>query len=197
MNQKKVWDNIAESWSNFRQKPEKRAEELADRWKPGIVLDVGCGNCRNLLPFYNKKFKCYGVDFSNNMLKQAKLYMSKNNFKVVLKLGNATKLPHNNNSFDYVICFLMLHHLENHERGIKEIYRVLKNKGQAYISVWNKLQPKFLLRGKETYVGWGKEKRYYHFISFLEMRKLLKKYNFNILESRLLGKNLEFLVEKN
>lgn len=195
MNQKKIWNNIAEKWSNFRQKPEKKAVELSKIWKPGKILDVGCGNCRNLIPF--KKFDCYGIDFSENMIDESKKYISKKNIKVNLKIGDINKLPFKDNSFDYVIAFAMLHHLKNPEIGVKEIHRVLKKKGQAYISIWNKMQLRFLFRKKETYVNFGKEKRYYHFISFLEMRRLLKKYDFKILNSKLLGRNLEFLVEKN
>ena len=195
MKEEKVWNNIAENWSNFRQKPERKAEELVKLWKPGKILDVGCGNCRNLLPF--SKFNCYGVDFSEEMIKESKKYVNKKNMKVNLKVGNVSKLPYKGKSFDYVISFAMLHHLKNPERGVKEINRVLKFGGRAYISIWNKLQLKFLFKKKETYVKFGKEKRYYHFISFLKMRKLLKKNGFNILQSKLLSKNLEFLLEKN
>ena len=194
MSRQQVWNSIAEKWSNFRQKPEKKSEKLAKLWKPGKILDVGCGNCRNLLPF--SKFDCYGIDFSENMIKEAEKYIAKNNMKVNLKIGDAIKLPYKDKSFDYVISFAMLHHLKNHEILIKEINKILKNNGQAYIGVWNKLQLKFLFKRKETYVKFGKEKRYYHFISFFEMRRFLKKYNFKILDSKMFGKNLEFLVEK-
>src|SRR3989344_8576203 len=89
-NQNKVWNNIAEKWSNFRQKPEKTAVELSKLWKPGKILDVGCGNCRNLFPF--SKFDCYGVDFSENMIKEAKKFVSKKNMKVNLQVGDVPKL---------------------------------------------------------------------------------------------------------
>ena len=196
MDQKKVWNRIAESWSNFRQKPEKKTFELSEKWKPGKILDVGCGNCRNLLPFYEKRFDCYGIDFSENMIREAKKYISKKNMKVNLKIGDITKLPFKDKCFDNIISFAVLHHLKNPEDGIREIRRILKANGKAYISIWNKLQLKFLFRKKETYISWGKEKRYYHFISFWEMKNLLKRYNFKILNSKLLGRNLEFLVEK-
>ena len=197
MNQRRVWNKIAQSWNNFRQIPEKKAEDLADEWEPGKILDLGCGNCRNLLPFYEKNFDCYGIDFSENMIKEAKKYTAKKNMKVNLKIGEITKLPFKDKSFDYVIAFAALHHLKNHENGIKEIHRVLKINGKAYISVWNKMQLKFLFKRKETYIKFRKEKRYYHFISFFEMTRLLKKYNLKVLGSKLFGKNLEFLIEKN
>ncbi len=196
MNQQKLWDNMAKGWSNFRQKPERKAGELAVKFKPGKVLDLGCGNCRNLLPFYERKFDCYGIDFSINMIKEARKFAFKKNMKVNLKKADIARLPFKGNSFDYIIAFAVLHHLKNPEEGIKEIHRVLKINGKAYISVWNKLQLRFLFKRKETYIKFGKEKRYYHFISFFGMRKLLNDYNFNILDSKMFGKNLEFLVER-
>jgi len=120
----------------------------------------------------------------------------KNNFNVKLQTADATKIPYKDKYFDYVLSFAMLHHLKDVNKGVKEIYRVLKAGGQAYITVWNKLQPKFIFSKKETYVKWGKEDRYYHFVSFIELRKILKDNNFTILKSKLLGENLEFLVEK-
>jgi tRNA (uracil-5-)-methyltransferase TRM9 len=194
MSEKKVWDKIAEGWNNFRQRPEKKAIELSKLWKKGKILDVGCGNCRNLKPFV--KLDKYGIDFSDNMIEEAKKFTKKNNFKVNLKVGNVKKLPFKDKQFDYVLSLAMLHHLKDPEKGVKEINRVLKVGGQSYITIWSKLQLKFLFKKRETYVKWGKEKRYYNFISFIKMRKMLKKSGFRILRSKLFGKNLEFLVEK-
>ena len=192
MDQEKVWDKIAKSWSNFRQKPEKNLNSL--NWKKGKILDIGCGNCRNLLPF--KDMECYGIDFSGKMLEEAKKFIKKNNFKVNLKKADMGKLPFKDKSFDYVLSLAVLHHSKNPEKGIKEIYRVLKIRGQAYITIWSKMQLRFLFKKKETYVKLGKEKRYYNFIGFLKLRKMLKSSGFKILRSRMLGKNLEFLVER-
>ena len=113
-----------------------------------------------------------------------------------MKLGDLRKLPYKNESFDYAVSFASLHHLKKPENGVKELSRILKPKGYAYITSWNKLQPKFLLKRKETYIKWGKEERYYHFISFIQMRRMLKQYGFEILKSKLFGKNIEFLVQK-
>ena len=133
MNQNKVWNNIAEKWSNFRQKPEKTAVELSEVWEPGKILDVGCGNCRNLLPF--SKFDCYGVDFSENMIKEAEKFVSKKNMKVTLKVGDVTKIPFKDESFDLIIVSEVLEHLENDAKGISEVYRILRPSGLAFFSV--------------------------------------------------------------
>ena len=196
MNQQQIWNKIAESWNNFRQKPISELKQL--RWKKGKILDVGCGNCRNLLLFRN--LDCYGIDFSKNMLAQANKFTRKHNLKVKLKPAPAEKLPFNPNYFDYVLAIAVLHHLKNPETAIKEIHRVLKPNGEAYITVWNKLQLRFLFKKKETYIPWKQKKqtlyRYYNFIGYFQLKKMLKKNNFKILKSNFFGKNIVFLVKK-
>ena len=99
----------------------------------------------------------------------------------------------------------MLHHIEKakaREKSLKEMYRVLKPKGIAFITVWNKLQWKFFFKPKDDYIGWtikGKTYyRYYHFFSYWELKRLLKEAGFRIIDSSgIFCKNLCFLVQKN
>ncbi|MEM4648100.1 MAG: class I SAM-dependent methyltransferase [Candidatus Pacearchaeota archaeon] len=196
--QEKVWDAIAEQWYHFRQKQfedvSKEIEKLA-KLKKGKILEIGCGNCRNLRTFGEKNFECYGIDFSKEMLKYAKKYCKKYNFKVKLKKARAEKLPFKDNSFDYILNIATLHHLNKKQQieCIKEMRRVLKNGGLALISVWNKKSKK-----KYNYVPWqvkGKKYwRYYYFFTMSELKKLFKKYGFRILKE-IKNKNLILLVK--
>ena len=70
MSQEKVWDKIAEQWHHFRQQKFQPVYDFIENFKPkkGKILEVGCGNARNLIPFAKSGFECYGIDFSNNML---------------------------------------------------------------------------------------------------------------------------------
>ena len=196
MSQKEIWDKIAPSWNNFRQRPQPELKDL--NWKSGKILDIGCGNCRNLLPF--KNLDCYGIDFSSEMIKQAKIFTKKKNFKVKLKQSDMRKIPFKANFFNFILALATLHHLKDPEIAIKEISRVLKKDGEAYITIWNKLQPKFLLKKRETTIPWKQKdqtlNRYYNFIGFIKLRKLLKQNNFTIIKSNMLGKNITFLVKK-
>lgn len=200
-NQEKIWDNLAESWHSFRQRPLKIAEANAKRWKPGRILEIGCGNCRNLLPFSRRGFKCYGVDFSKEMLEYARKYMEKHDFQVEIKKANATSLPFPSKSFDYVLCLATFHHLESDERkkALEEIKRVLKPRGKAIITVWNKLQKRFLFRKKDLMIPWRRRekiyKRYYHLFTAWELSKLLKNHRFKILKHNVFGRKLKFAVQ--
>lgn len=198
INQEEVWDSIAESWNNFRQKP---SEELKDiNWKKGRLIDIGCGNCRNLLQF--KNLELYGIDFSEKMLKQAEKFCKKNNLKVNLKKADMRKIPFKNNYFNYCLCLASMHNLskEDADKTLKEIYRILKENGRCLIFVWNKY-PRFILKRKETLIPWRKKEkvyyRYYYLYSYYEFKGLLKKNNFKILKSgKILSKNITFLIQK-
>src|SRR3989344_2937959 len=196
MNQQEVWNKIAPSWNNFRNQPVKELKNLS--WKKVKILDLGCGNCRNLLPF--KKLQCYGIDFSKEMLKEAKKYSQRRRFKVILKQAEITNIPFKENTFDYILAIAVLHHLKEPEEAIKEIHRTLKVNGEAYITVWNKLQLKFILKKQEVYIPWKKKdetlQRYYNLVNYLKLKKIIKKYNFKILASKFLGKNIIFLIKK-
>jgi len=196
MNQKQVWNKIAPSWNNFRNKPLKELELL--NWKKGKILDLGCGNCRNLLPF--KNLDCYGIDFSEEMLKEAKKFTKKHNFKVKLKEANIEKIPYKNNYFDYILAIATLHHIKEPEKAIKEIHRTLKPNGEAFITIWNKLQLEFIFKKTETYIPWRQKDetllRYYNFISFFKLKKIINNYNFKIISSTFLGKNVIFHIKK-
>lgn len=91
--QQSVWNNIAKSWHGFRQRPIILVETLSVRWKPGKILDVGCGNGRNLIPFLKTGFKGSGLDFSKEMLKNAQELLKKNNLsaRADLKEGERGK----------------------------------------------------------------------------------------------------------
>ena len=202
--QKEIWDEIAAGWTNWRQRPEPVVEKLSKEWKPGKVLDIGCGNCRNLFPFAFAGFECSGMDFSSKMVEIAKENCKRNNVKVNLEIADADKLPYKNSSFDFVISLAVLHHLDTHEKRLKaieEIKRVLKPGGKALITVWNKLQWKFVFKPKDIYVPWNRKGmeylRYYHFFTHWEFIRLAKEAGLKINKSSPpLGKNLQLIVEK-
>jgi ubiquinone/menaquinone biosynthesis C-methylase UbiE len=202
-NQERIWNELSKSWNNFRNKPERTVGYFKDKYAKnlGKIIDLGCGNCRNLIPF--KNFECYGVDFSNEMLKYAKKTANKYNLKIKLIKADLDKLKFKDNFFDYALMAASLHHLQTHEKrlnSLKEVYRILKSNGTAMIIVWNKWQLRFLFRKKDTLIPWKiKNKvyyRYYHLFNYFELRNLLKKVNFEILESKIRKGNIIFIVKK-
>jgi len=202
MNQEKVWDILAESWNNFRQKIyEKELYEL-DWNDNGKILDVGCGNCRNLKPFSH--LQMYGIDFSKEMIKQSKKFAKKHKLNINLKKADMRKIPFKDNFFDYCLCFNAIHLVNKKEasKALKEIHRVLKKDGKCLISVWNRYGIlSFFLTKKEQRIPWRKKDktyyRNYYFYNYLEFRNLLKKNKFKIIRNgEFFNKNIKFLIQK-
>ena len=162
---------------------------LASKWQKGKLLNVGCAHGADFLPFV-KTFELYGVDFSREMLKFARKYSDKFNFAVNLSLADIRHLPYADQSFDWAISVATYHHVrgrEEREAALKELRRVLKPGGEAFITVWNRWQPRFWFNRREMAVPWRKKGqtlyRYYYLFSYSELKKLVKKAGFEIIRS--------------
>jgi tRNA (uracil-5-)-methyltransferase TRM9 len=187
---RQVYDDIAESWYGFRHRSRFSAEldEMANRWQQGKLLNVGCAQGPDFLPFKDR-FELWGVDFSSQMLTLAKKYAAKFNLKVDLILADATCLPYPDNTFDCAIAVAVYHNIRgynNRQMALAELRRVLKPGGEAFITVWNKWQPRFLRRGKEINVPWRSGRktylRYYYLYSYPELRNLLDRCGFSTIK---------------
>jgi tRNA (uracil-5-)-methyltransferase TRM9 len=178
-----VFDQIAESWYRVRHWPllKEELDDLAIRWQSGKLLNVGCAHGPDFLPF-RQGFELWGLDSSPGMLGQAIRYSTKFQFYVNLVAADAVSLPFPDEAFDWVISVAAYHHIKGEkerEKALAELRRVVKSKGEAFITVWNGGQPKFWFRSREQQVPWRlKQKtvyRYYHLFSYSELRKLLVK----------------------
>jgi tRNA (uracil-5-)-methyltransferase TRM9 len=152
-------------------------------------LNVGCGHGPDFLLF-KTAFELYGVDFSAGMLEQARKYAQKFDFTVNLVEADARHLPYADNSFDSAIAVAVYHHIRESEgrlQALRELRRVLRPGGEAFITVWNRRQPKFWFKSKNTLVPWrsGKETfyRYYYLFSYGEIERLARRAGFEILRS--------------
>ncbi len=178
-----VFDQIAESWYRVRHWPLLREEldALAARWQGGNLLNIGCAHGPDFLPF-SHGFELWGLDSSPAMLRQAVRYSTKFKFYVNLVAGDALSLPFPDSTFDWAISVAAYHHIRGKEEraeAFEELKRVLKPKGEAFVTVWNGGQPRFWFKSKEQRVPWRlKEKmvyRYYYLFSYGELRRLLMK----------------------
>ncbi len=135
---------MAPGWYGFRHysifRPE--LEELSRRWQKGRLLNVGSGHGPDFLPFKDR-FDLYGVDFSGEMIRLARRYARKFRFPVNLQVADARNLPFADETFDWAISVAAYHHLKGHQdqlSGLKELRRVLKPGGEAFLTVWNRCQ---------------------------------------------------------
>jgi len=186
-----IFNQIAPGWYNFRHWSIFRSEleALARRWQPGRLLNLGCAHGPDFLPF-RQDFELYGIDFSTEMLKLAQRYSGKFDFTVSLAAADVRCLPYRDGTFDWAVSVATYHHLKDKEerlRALQELRRVLKPGGEAFITVWNRWQPRFWFRRKEIAVPWRTRGRtlyrYYYLFSYGELEKLAKRAGFTVLKS--------------
>jgi ubiquinone/menaquinone biosynthesis C-methylase UbiE len=107
------------------------------------ILEVGCGRgyYEGLLSYLYPTLSVAAIDRSDHYLSIAvKSLASK---RVTFKNADALNLPWKANSFDRVFATEVLEHLPDDERGLSEMYRVLKPGGIAVVTVPNKHYPFF------------------------------------------------------
>jgi tRNA (uracil-5-)-methyltransferase TRM9 len=215
VDQEEVFDRMAPGWYNRRHwsifRPE--LEDLAKRWAGGNLLNIGCGHGADFLPFA-KDFRLNGLDFSAGMLRNGLKYAKKFNFEAALVKGDAAALPFSDKSFDWAVAVATYHHLQSRQSRLQamlELARVMKDGGEAFVTVWNRWQPAFWFRRKEMHVAWRTKEavlqRYYYLFSRGEFESVAREAGFNIVRSyaessyrhRMLrfSKNICLLLSKN
>lgn len=141
-NQAKLYkDQPAASWGdNFA--IDLEIENIGAHIKEGdVVLDVGCANgfaaIRQLAD--RRPSKIIGIDFSENMIKNAQLVREKHGEKEKLDflVGDILKIEYDSETFDVVYTTRVLINLPTWEQqilGIKECLRVTKKGGKVIFS---------------------------------------------------------------
>jgi len=180
MSQKEVWNAVSDKWAEYRDKEIPEVQDFLKTHKKGKILDLACGSGRN---FCKVDGKLFAVDFSENMLKKAKEKAKKYEIDCECLAAECTSLPIKDNFFDSAIFIAALHCIEGEQRrkkSLQELFRVLKPKAEAMVSVWNlddsrgdKIIP-WKLDGVE-------HKRYYYFYDKEELSDLLKDVGFEII----------------
>lgn len=193
--QKQVWDNIAPEWNEFKKNPGRNVEEFLKN-KKGKILDLGSGSGRHLL---KTKGKLYLIDFSDKMIELAKQKAKQKKINAEFFVSDITSLPFEDNYFDSAISIAIFHCVlkKEQEKGVKELYRVMKPKSESLIVVWNINSKRFKNSPKEKYVGWiDKGKRYYYLFDEKEIHDLFKKVGFKIKKKFESDVNITFIAEK-
>jgi ubiquinone/menaquinone biosynthesis C-methylase UbiE len=99
----------------------------------GTLVDLGCGSGNLIVQIAQKlpSLNLIGLDIASEILEFAKKRAVEKKVaeRIEFKLGNAGKMPFEDNSIDFLVSTLSLHHWETPPEVFKEIYRVLKENG--------------------------------------------------------------------
>ena len=123
--------------SDFGKKIDIIEQEIISNLIKGIptneMLELGCGTGHWTDFFNNKGFSITGIDISGAMLNIAK----SKNINAKFKIANSENLPFDNESFKCVSSITMLEFVDNQEKVIDEIYRVLKKDAWLILACLN------------------------------------------------------------
>lgn len=155
----KVWDEFSTKMTPPTQKDVHSAKELFEHFastyesgdsrelflelesnyvapllpKRGKVLDAGCGTGNLTTKLAESAADVTGIDISQEMLRITKEAVKNRDVKLVkMDLRN---LRFRDNEFDSVVCSLVLNHLKDWKKAVREIVRVTKPGGKLIVSL--------------------------------------------------------------
>jgi len=120
-------------------------------FKPGGLLDLGCGTGRHLIQFAQRGFDVTGVDLSGHMLAETHKKLKQQHLSARLIRADLCDLPigknHNQTelipgSFDYALCMFstlgLIYGAENRLKFLRAVRKLLKSTGRFALHVHNR-----------------------------------------------------------
>lgn len=154
----------------------------------GRILDVGCGNGNlfSLLP--DGKYELFGVDFSENMIGEAKRNCGT---EATFSVADAEKLPFESDTFDIIVCNASFHHYIHPDTVLEEMHRVLKDGGKLLIG--DPYMPTVVRSVMNVFIRFS-DSGDYHIYGLDEMKRMFVKNGFNPVSSIKTGNHTAFHV---
>jgi len=173
-----AFDEIAGEFDASRTRPWPETLFFASRLPPGArVLDLGCGNGRNVPAFTTRGHLVVGLDASRGLLARAAAKVG----TARIVQGDAVRLPFRPSTVDAVHCVAAIHHLPSEaerRQTVAEIARVLSPRGLVLLSAWALEQPRFEgVPDADVEVPWRRKdgrlvSRFYHLFRDGELGQL-------------------------
>jgi len=139
------WDIAAESWADFVRKGKDYYRDelnnpaffsLLGNVRGQVILDLACGEGYNARKLARKGAVVTGVDLSQRLIDLAMAEEARDRLKIDYHLSDAASLKEfSTDHFDVVTCFMALQDIEDYEKAISEVCRVLKAKGRFVFSI--------------------------------------------------------------
>ncbi len=122
-----------------------------------LVLDLGCGLGKVAEYISNKTgARVVGIDFSIKAIEWAKSQIQARNEKLEFQVGNISNLDFPQSTFDAIISIDTLYFVDDLDKTINEMKKILKPKGQMgifYAQYRDLDEPIELLKAEKTKVG--------------------------------------------
>lgn len=137
VNDKSYIESLADRWENDQVPDSRWNEMISFNDHNGKILDMACGVGTFLFYGLCNGYDVYGVEPERWKLKYMNMKIDELSYPQDWKnrIFNSTgeELPFDDNSFDYVVTYQTLEHVQNTEECLNELIRVLKPGGKLKI----------------------------------------------------------------
>jgi ubiquinone/menaquinone biosynthesis C-methylase UbiE len=126
----------------------KRRSQTELSWLPQIipfertsgrsVLELGCGAGYDAYEFSKQQARYVGIDIAGQNLVRTRTHLGFYGYAPQVLCGDVECLPFQNNSFEILYSFGVLHHTPDIEKSLREAHRVLKPSGELWLAVYHK-----------------------------------------------------------
>lgn len=115
----------------------KYISNLDNKYSGKKVIDIGFGSGNNLVFLNNLGLQLYGTEVTQEICDLYSARLNQLNVSALLKQGTNSNIPFEDNTFDYLVSWNVIHYESSEEnmiKAIKEYSRVLKPGGRIFIS---------------------------------------------------------------
>ena len=155
------------------------SDKLVEKFLPDLVgknvLDAGCGSGKFcLMAEKNNASKILGIDLSPKMIERARSYCPASEFRC----DDISVSPIQKNSYDIIICALVLAHIENLKPALNNLLSGLKKGGTLIVTDFHPFLT--MLKSKRTFKDYKSGETYeisHHLHLFEEYFTLFREYD--------------------
>ena len=108
------------------------------RFRGKKVLEIGVGAGTDHVQFARAGALLSGIDLTEEGVAMVKKRLALEGLHSDLRRSDAENLPFDDNSFDYVYSWGVLHHTPDTEKAVSEVYRVCKPGGRVCIMLYHR-----------------------------------------------------------
>ncbi len=119
-------------------------ENFPGGWTRKTLLDLGCGGGYLSEEFAKMGIDVTGMDPSPVLVKAAQEHADQSSLSIRYIVGYGENIPLPENSFDFVACCDVLEHVDDLEKVIHEVSRVLKPGGLFFFDTINRTFKSYL-----------------------------------------------------
>lgn len=101
---------------------------------PGKVLEVGCGEAGNLLPFAESGCEVVGVDIAVSRIQQAEAFFRDRNQKAIFIASDIFQLENLEKGFPLIVIHDVIEHIKHKARFLSDLKNYLSPDGALFVA---------------------------------------------------------------